>query len=317
MENIAIYLLFMVGLLFIIKGGEAFVDSSCYISKITRIPEFIIGATIVSFATALPELFISLIAGFKGNIDFSVSNMIGSVMSNIGLILAISLLVFKKFTNSTQIIEKAITMLISCLFLFACMYNKRFTDLEGMMLIVIGILSMMLTMNNMQNKQEKNVLNLHKIRKAEIIHNIAKFIISAILIFVGAELLVENGIKLAYLLKIPESIVAITIVAIGTSLPELATTITAIRKGKSDISIGNIFGANIIDLTMILPICALFTKEQIIISERMILQDMTTLIALMIIAVVPFLIKKKFTYVQGIALIFVYFIYFSSIFVKL
>ncbi|HOO28899.1 MAG TPA: sodium:calcium antiporter, partial [Lachnospiraceae bacterium] len=151
--------------------------------------------------------------------------------------------------------------------------------------------------------------------KKEITINILKFVIGTVGIVWGADLLVDNGSELARIAGISESIIGVTLVAVGTSLPELVTTITAILKKQSSLSIGNIIGANIIDLTIILPLCAIVSGKALPVSTQMTSLDMPVCIAVGLIAMVPALISQKFHRWQGVLLLACYAVYMGVLFI--
>ena len=142
-----------------------------------------------------------------------------------------------------------------------------------------------------------------------VILNILKFVVGAAGIVLGADLLVENAKLLASAIGVSDGIIAITIVAIGTSLPELITTITSITKKQGDLGVGNIIGANIIDLVLILPVCSFISKGQLIIEPQSMYLDIPACLLISLVAVVPALINKKFTKIQGFILLALYLTY--------
>lgn len=331
MDIFLIILLLAVGIALIVKGGDWFVDAASNIAEISGIPQFIIGATIVSLGTTMPELLTSIFAAVKGEADMAVGNAVGSVIANIGLILAISLIFMPHVIKRKDYLFKGLAMVGAILLLYLlCL--KGYLN-AWLSLFILAIFIAFIIENIIVGKKQSISDSLEPIEKpAEdtlkkpildasqkkkiVLKNIAIFLVGAACIVGGAALLVDNGTALATILNIPSGIIAVTIVAIGTSLPELVTTITAIVKKKHDLSVGNIIGANIIDITLILPICAMIQGGKLLISPQGFLLDMPICLAVGLIAILPALIFNKFSRWQGFALLATYISYMVILFVK-
>ena len=255
-----IVLLFAAGLVCIIKGGDLFVDAAGWIAEASGIPKFIIGATIVSFATTLPEMLVSVFAALEGNADIAVGNAVGSVTANTGLIMCLSLVCMTCLMERRQFGVKACLLLAAILSLFGFTRDGRLSVAEGLLVLVIfaGFLAeSLISARREQGTERKAEGERPAVSGKTVAGNIVKFVLGAAGIVLGAQLLIDNGSAIASLLGVPDAIIAATMIAIGTSLPELVTTLTAIRKKESSLSVGNIIGANIMDLTLILPLCSL------------------------------------------------------------
>lgn len=315
--------LFIVGLILIIKGGDYFVDAATWIAKKSGIPQFIIGATIVSIATTLPELVASIVGTVEGSLGLAVGNAIGSVTANTGMIMAISIIFMPGIINRKQYGFKMVLLLLITFLLGVFLLDGHLNILESIIVCILVIVFFVENVINAkqsikselhtnetinepnQDNEEKNITS-----KKEIIINIAKFILGAVGIFFGAKLLVSEGTELARLIGISEEIIGLTLVAIGTSLPELVTTITALVKKQSSLSIGNIVGANIIDMSLILPICAFISGGKLQLeSMQTAYLDIPVSLLIMVIAFVPTLINKKFSRLQGILMLLIYIAY--------
>ncbi len=304
-------LLLVMGIVCIIKGGDFFVDAAIWLAEILHMPKFLIGATIVSLATTLPELIVSVIAVCGGNFEISIGNAVGSVTANTGLILAISAIFVSGCINRRDFGVKSILIIISTLIIFAFSLTGTFGYLPSVLLFLVLIYYMYETINVAKKttiEQNDSREEVKDNTKTKII-NAIKFIVGTAGIVLGADLLVENAKVVALTIGISEGIIAITLVAIGTSLPELITTITSIVKKQGELGVGNIIGANIIDLVLILPICSFISKGQLIVSEQSMYLDMPFCLALSLVAVVPALITKKFHKIQGIAMLLIYITY--------
>ncbi len=331
--------LLAVGIALIVKGGDFFVDAASWIAEVLGISPLIVGATVVSVATTLPELIVSIIATARGTVELAVGNAVGSVVAILGLIMAISLLFMPGKVDRKQYFFKSVLLLVASLNLllvgwfggmldgnhilsvglgvvilelFIIFFAENVIEAVKMMKNpVVGGLSSDSTGANVGIKEDAPEQEAEPVKKDKktILINVLKFIGGAAGIIGGAELLVSNGQKLALAAGIPEGVIAVTLVAIGTSLPELVTTITAIAKKKSSISVGNIIGANIIDMTLILPVCAMVSGGTLVFPRQAILFDLPFCLGLSAIAVLPMLFTKKFHRWQGIALLAAYGVY--------
>lgn len=305
-------LFFTVGLTLIIKGGDAFVDASVFLAEVTGIPKIVVGATVVSLATTMPELLVSILATLHGSDDMAVGNAVGTVACNIGLIMGLSLLLMPSAVNRRQLLSKGGIMLIATAFLGAFCLNGRVSLIEGVILIGILISSIWTNVKSVSGRRT-SCSSKHRANGKEFAENSLKFFLGAASILVGADLLVENGTVFARLIGVPESIIGLTLVAVGTSLPELATTMTAIKKRESALSVGNILGANIIDITLILGLCAFTRGEALPVTPHTYLWDIPITFALMLITVLPGVLRGKLTKKQGAVLLTVYAAYVVSL----
>lgn len=308
MNTLIICILFVIGIVLIVKGGDFFVDASVWIAEVLGIPKFLVGATVVSFATTLPELLVSVIAAIEKKPDMAAGNAIGSVTANIGIIMSIALIAMPAFIKRSALLVKGILMLICPILLFVFSADNAISLTEAVILLFIFGIYMADNITSAKKLlgSEKEIAQTSK---KETITNILKFVIGICAIVIGADLLVDNGSELARIIGVPEGIIAVTLVAIGTSLPELVTTITAIVKKQSALSVGNIIGANIIDLTLIMPICSVIYHGSIPVSRQTASLDLPSCAIVTLISIIPALIFQKFKRWQGIALIVVYAVY--------
>lgn len=294
---VSVLLLFTAGLVLIIKGGDLFVDAATWIAEASGIPKFIIGATVVSFATTLPEMLVSVFAALEGNADIAVGNAVGSVTANTGLIMCLSLVCLNCAMTRKQFGVKAGILLATIVVLFGFTRDGQLSVFESAVILVFFaiFLAENLIAGRREQENEASESNARaKIDAKTMAINIAKFVFGAAAIVLGAQLLIDNGSALARMLNVPDSIIAATMIAIGTSLPELVTTITAIRKKQSSLSVGNIIGANIMDLTLIMPLCALIQGKSMIVERQGMLLDIPACLVISAAALIPALISGKF-----------------------
>jgi cation:H+ antiporter len=301
--------LFLVGLLLIVKGGDWFLDGAVWIAETTGVPRFIIGATIVSLATTLPELTVSVTGVLQGEVDLAVGNAVGSVTANLGLILGISVLCLPSAVNRRQFDLKALLMVGGAVLLTFLCRGGVLPVLPSLLLFAVFAAYLA---NNIVDARASMADNraIHPVRRTISFRQAAMklflFAIGIAGIVLGSRLLINHGSELALLLGVPSSIIGVTMVAIGTSLPELVTTLTAIAKKEASMSVGNIIGANVIDLTMILPVCSAVSGGRLTIGGQTTALDLPACLLMCGLAVLPPLVKGRFFRWQGILMLLAY-----------
>ena len=311
------YFLFVVGLVCIIKGGDWFVDAAAWLAEVSGIPHFIVGATVVGFATSLPEIIVSVIAAAQGDVDMATGNAIGSVTANTGLIMGISLVFMPLAIKLKEYLPKILLLIVSIIAVWAFGVSGEISVIAS---ITLCALFAFFVYENIKSAKSQLSANNEQDEKAEITKAIVAkkiflFVIGCAGIIVGSELLVNYGTEIAASLGVPTRIISLSAVAIGTSLPELVTTISAITKKQSSLSVGNIIGSNIIDITFVLPPCMIAYGKNLPVSAGTIWVDLPVLFGLSAIAFVPTIITKKFARWQGFLLLAAYIGYLVYMFV--
>ena len=257
-------ILIIIGFALLIKGADFLVEGSSKIAKKFHIPEIIIGLTIVSIGTSMPELFVSVTSALEGYSDMAMGNVIGSNICNLLLILGLSTVIKPvKFQRETRLIEIPTCLLITVLFMVLCNTGESITRLEAIILMALFMIFIIYTIimgkkgekfdEKAQEEQEENKLE----EKIPILRNVIYIILGIIGLKIGGDLSVNNSVIIAQHFEISEQIISLTILAIGTSLPELVTSVTAAIKGNSDIAIGNIIGSNIFNMLLIIGVSSL------------------------------------------------------------
>ena len=241
MELLLASILFLIGLGLIVKGGDLFVDAAVWMARASGMPQFLIGATIVSLATTMPELVVSSLAALHGNMEMAIGNAVGSVTANTGLILGLSVVMLPIAIVRRHFLFKGLLLVLSCAVLTWFCQDGSLTLPEACIMLALFVL--FLTENILHARAGAGAqavsVRLHPPRR-EIAGNLFFFLVGAISLVVGSRLLVDNGELLAIALGVPTRIIAITLVAIGTSLPELVTAVTALVKRQGSMSVGNI-----------------------------------------------------------------------------
>jgi len=286
-------LLILVGFLLLIKGADILVDGSSAIAKKLRISEIVIGLTIVSIGTSMPELFVSTSSALQGSSDISVGNVIGSNICNLLLILGISSLIHPvKFHKETKWIENPMSIILSLIFLLLCNINQDVSRIDGAILLIFFVTFLIYTIIMGKKSQDEGILetSLEDAKKISVTKNLLFIILGIVGLKIGGDLVVENAKLIATALNISEKIIGLTIVAIGTSLPELVTSVTAAIKGDSDIAIGNIVGSNIFNMLLIIGLSAIITPITYNISYNF--EMLILFIAMILMLIFPF-IKPK------------------------
>lgn len=309
--------LFLVGFVLLIKGGDWFVDGAVGIAHRYHIPEILIGATIVSIGTTIPEVMVSSMAAAVGQSQTAYGNAIGSVICNTALIAAITIAAKPSLDVDTRTFRTPVIFffLAAALYSVIAYTSGYFSRTIGIILLAIFIAYMTITIRQAftgrlvmdqveEDEGEKKEQPLWK--------DILFLIVGAAVIAVGAKLLVDNGKIIAAGLGVPESVIALTFIALGTSLPELVTAITSLVKGHSSLSLGNIVGANLFNLVLVSGM-AVTIKPFNVPADKLIagrnaslVVDIPLMLFVMAFMTVPALCTKKLRRYQGIILLIVY-----------
>lgn len=304
----------IVGFFLLVKGADLLVDGSSRIARKFNVKEIIIGLTIVSIGTSMPELIISVTSALKNQSDFAIGNILGSNISNLFFILGVSAIIkpllFKKQTVKIEI--PFVIFLTALLYIFGNNGDYHLiTELEGIIFIVFCVLftiyNIFISKNINNSEMEKNKNKDIKLSKSFLL-----IMIGIILLKFGGDFVVDNASRIATLLGISERVISLTIVAISTSLPELITSALATYKGEIDLAIGNIIGSNILNIVLIVGIMAIINPIPYSVSFNKDL--MIFLIGMIFLFIVPFIGEKyKIERVSGYIYLISYFIYISSL----
>ena len=299
--------IFVVGLFFTIKGGDWFVDSASWFAEATGIPKFVVGATIVSFATTLPELLVSVRAAMSGSPQLAIGNAVGSVTANTTLIMGVSLVAMAGVVQRKSFALKGGLFLGAVVGLTLLSISLSLPVWSAFILWAIFLVFMV--SNVIEGKKCAVTESAESFEKKDVPKKVLFFVLGTAFIVFGAEFLVSSGKTIASGIGISETIIGFTVIALGTSLPELVTTLTAIRKKENSLSVGNVIGANIIDTTLILPLCAVIGGEALPVDKVNLIFDFPICILACALAVVPTIIQGRFKKWQGYALLATYAVY--------
>ena len=309
-------LLFIVGLLFLIKGGDWFVDGASALARRFHLPELLIGATVVSIGTTLPEVMVSTMSAVSGHGEIAYGNAIGSVICNSALIAAITIAVRPgKVDPKTLRVPVAFFFAAAAIYCVAAYAMGEFTRPVGLILLAMFVAYMVANVLQMKKapaaaEAEAEAENAGE--EMSLTKTLVLLVLGAVLIALGANLLVDNGTLIAQALGVPESVIALTFVALGTSLPELVTAITSLAKGHGALSLGNVIGANVFNLVLVSGVSVTLAPFSIPQNSTIagmnasLVMDIPVMFAVMLLLTLPALIKGKLSRPQGIALLCIY-----------
>lgn len=315
-------LLIILGFAMLIKGADFLVDGASNIAKKFHIPEIIIGLTIVSIGTSMPELFVSITSATKGSSDMAIGNVVGSNIANLLLILGLSSVVRPvKFKKETRLIEMPLCLGISIIFAILCNIGNIVSRIDSSILVTLFALFIMYTIIMAKqgeefDKDDDETEEDSKVKTSKsTIRDVIFLILGIVLLKVGGDLTVDNAVKIAQSFNLSEKIISVTILAIGTSLPELVTSVSAAFKGKSDIAIGNILGSNIFNMLLIIGVSSMISPITYNTSFNI---DMVFLVVgMLLLALFPIIPpKNKMTRWNGIIYLYMYVAYMISLFVR-
>ena len=318
-------LLFALGLVLLIKGGDWFVDGATGIAHRFHIPELLIGATIVSIGTTLPEVMVSATSALSGHGEIAYGNAIGSIICNTSLIAALTVAV-----RPPKVAGKALIVPVLFFFGAAALYSGvaytsgQFSRGVGLVLLAVFVAYMLYNVLQVKRHPEQAAEAEGETEgeaASKPMADVIKLVLGAAAIAWGADLLVDNGTLIATALGVPESVIALTFVALGTSLPELVTAVTALAKGHGALSLGNIIGANLFNLVLVSGVSVVLSPFAVPASKLVagmnasLLVDIPVMLFVMAFLTLPAIIRGKLQRWQGVTLMAVYFTYIAFQFI--
>ena len=309
-------LLFAVGLVLLIKGGDWFVDGATGIAKRFNLPDIVVGATVVSIGTTLPEVMVSTTGALQGSGAMAYGNAIGSIICNTALIAAISIVCNPGPVNVKSMKTPALFFFgASAIYCVAAYGLGTFPRWLGFIMLTVFVVYMILTVRNgMKNPDEAEHEEEEEGKQRTLLMELILLVVGAAVIAVGADLLVEHGQIIAIGLGVPETVVALLFVALGTSLPELVTTITSLRSGHASLGVGNVIGANVFNLVLVSGVAVSLAPfdvpcENLLLDTGLNLSlvfDIPVMLLVMSLMIFPAMAKKKLSRWQGVLLLAIY-----------
>lgn len=293
-----VIILFLLGLLMIALGGDSFVGYACSLAKKLRVPPLIIGATVVSVGTTLPEIIVSVTAAGNNSPEIAAGNALGSIICNSCLIGGIgALLLPSQKLRRRDICKRLLFFLLAAVFIAFSASKTGFLG-TGLGIILLSIFAVYILTSRPDTPDNSSA---DENERPELI--CVGLIISVAALYIGSSLLVDNGIILAQAMGIPEKVVALTFIALGTSLPELVTTIASVIKKQGSIGLGNVIGANILNLLLVIGLPAVISPMEI---GREIYRDLAVAAGAMSLLTLPPLLTGKTYRWQGAVLLLCY-----------
>ena len=307
-------LFFALGLVLLIKGGDWFVDGATGIARRFHLPDIIVGATVVSIGTTLPEVMVSTTGALLGQGAMAYGNAIGSIICNTALIAAISVT-----CNPGPVNVKTMKMPVFFFFTSAAVYCLAaywlgtFPRWLGIIMLAIFVVYLIANVRQGLRYPEETAEEAESATTSRsLAMELVLLVIGAALIAYGANLLVEHGTIIAQKLGVPETVIALTFVALGTSLPELITTITSLKKGHASLGIGNVIGANVFNLVLVSGMAVTIAPFDVPVGKLLLgrnaslVLDIPLMLLVMLLLTVPALTKKRLSRWQGITLLCIY-----------
>lgn len=299
-------ILFVVGLILICIGGDRLVDAAVAIAKKLGIPQIVVGATIVSLGTTLPEILVSTTAAFDGSAAIAAGNAFGSIICNTALIAGLT-----QTIRPSGKVEFA-SMAWRSAFFFITLVGMNvygyvtgaFNRPAGIVLLLLFALYAYLNIKRSSAEGDDEEDEQEGGQEVSLPKQLLILVVCAALLYVGANLLVDNGIFIAEAIGVPERVIAVTFIALGTSLPELVTSIMSLIKGYGNVGLGNVIGANILNMLLVIGIPSAIAG--IPLENSTVTIDMPLALLVMAVLLVPILIRKKSSRLQGVALLGIY-----------
>lgn len=305
-----IWVLFIVGFVFLIVGADILVKGSASIAKFYKIPDMVVGLTIVSIGTSMPELIVNLIASFSGESDIAVGNVFGSNIANVLLILGASAIIYPlPIVRNTLLTELPIVLVATLLVGFlanAAVFDPAL-DLtlsrwDGIILMIFFVFFMIYIFHLAKSGKQEEMSDGEEIELLPMWKSISFIVAGIIGLFIGGKWVVDGAVEIARMFGLSESFIGLTIVAVGTSLPEMVTSMIAAHKRNTDIAVGNIVGSNIFNLLWILGISAIINPLPFNTVSNL---DIMVMIFSSVMLLLPLAFSKNNTVTRGLGVFFI------------
>ena len=302
-----VYFLLVLGFIILLVGGKILVDGASGIAVKLGMSAGLIGLTIVAFGTSAPELLVSVNAALKGNSDIAIGNVIGSNIANIGLVLGISGIFYPILIRKSHLrFDYMVTLLVSLLF-FGLSYNGLIETWEGILLFSLFIVFNVYLFKSSGEENPVVEEDIEQVKSFSWFRSLIYFAGGIVGLYFGSELLVENAVLISREFGVSERIIGVTVIAIGTSLPELITSIIAALSKRTDLALGNILGSNIMNILSIIGITAIIMP--IGVSQEFINSDFFWMIGITLLLFILMRTKMQISKVEGSLLLVSYFAY--------
>lgn len=296
-----VYIIFILSLVAVTKGADWLVLGAVRLTNMWGISQIVVGATIISLGTTLPEALISTFAAVQGKGDVIVGTALGSVFFNTAVILGLAAVIKPPRLKGRDPFLKAGTMVFVLLLFGLLALDLLLSRFDAfILLLVLGAFLISNVKNGLNSAQEEK----HAVSKKELYKAIFQVVSGCLFVVGGAQFLLNSGVEIARLLKVPEAIIAVTLFAVGSSLPELITGITAARKGHTDLVLGNVIGANTLNIVFVIATAGLIRPFPV--ASGVLTADLTVSLIAMGVILIPALFTRKIQRSQGIVTILLY-----------
>lgn len=299
------YLLLIVGIALLVVGGDFLVKSAVGLANKFNLSPLLIGITVVSFGTSAPELIVSIQATLEGSPGIAIGNVIGSNIANIGLVLGLTVSLRSVIINRKKYFTSWLIMFISSIMFYGFSLDGEIGKSEGLFFLagLLAFITISISSLSKEHDSDENKITMHPLMILMF------FLLGALGLYFGSELLISNAVDIAYSIGVSEFIIGATVVALGTSLPELATSLIASLRGQNSISIGNLLGSNVFNIFAVLGITSLV--QPIPVDIFLLYIDLPVMIGIVVMLGLFMFIGKKIGIIEGLALIAAYVIYIS------
>lgn len=299
-----VYVLLIAGFVLLIKGADLFVDGSSSIAKKLRIPGIIVGLTIVAMGTSAPEAAVSISATFKGSNEIAVGNVVGSNILNLLLVVGVSALIRPmKVDKSILKVDFPVEMISAVVLLLLCMGSSLVINrIEGIILFAMFVTYMIITIRRALKYRQNTVENPDE-ETMSWLKSVLFVVIGAAAVIAGGQLTVNSAKTIAESWGVSETLIGLTVVALGTSLPELVTSVIAAKKGESDMALGNVIGSNIFNIFFILGMTGTIHPIKV---DMVSIYDIAVLIVISVISFIFAATRKKIARAEGVSMLVMY-----------
>lgn len=307
MTNVLSVVIFILGFILILKGASFLVSSSVMLAEKAKVPPIVVGATIVAIATTFPETTVSLVSSFNGMDTIGINTAVGSMVCNFTIVLGVAFLFMPSKIEPESFFSKTVYFCIAVFVLLILGFDGKISIVDSVIMLAVLVVFVVLNCVEASKCESRQ----KEIKKSEPwLKIVIEFLLSALSIGLGAIVLVENVDSISAMLGLDNNILSFIVIAVGTNIPELVTTITSVKMKNPEIGVGNIFGASIIDCTLLIATSALASPiNAIFISKGLLLLTVPVLFIITAIIALPIIKNGRSFRWQGLALILLYFIY--------
>lgn len=310
-------ILILLGFLLLVKGADFLVEGASNIAHKFHIPEIVIGLTIVSIGTSLPELVVSLTSALEGHSDIAIGNVVGSNITNLMLILGMCAVIRPlEMKKETRIFEAPMTVIATVMFFLMCNTGissfSKVSRVEGCILLAFCVLfiiyNLIMAKRGNEFDKEEGTREQREVKIVPTIQSLGAIVIGIVGLKIGGDLVVDNAVNIASMLGISETLISLTIVAVSTSLPELVTSVTATYKGDTDMAIGNVIGSQLFNILLVIGASA--TISPIIYDISYNTDMLVLLVASILLLICPYIgVKNHLGRIQGAVYVTSYILY--------